>query len=80
MIFKSLSCKKVHDNKEFSCKNSKPQEWIRNHNPLIRTLEVFTDFNPLEYIKTSCKVNAKGQHWVNELASFNFSIHYKPGA
>ena len=42
--------------------------------------EVYTDFNPLNYIKTSCKLNATGQRWVNELASFNFSIYYKPGA
>ena len=40
-----------------------------------------TDFNPLTYVKTSCKVNAKtGQRWVKKLASFNFSNHYKPGA
>ena len=25
-------------------------------------------------------MNATGQRWVNELASYNFSIHYKPGA
>ena len=40
----------------------------------------YTDFNPLTYIKTICKVNAIGQRWVNELASFSFSVHYKPGA
>ena len=27
--------------------------------------EVCTDFNPLTYIKTSCKVNAAGKRWVN---------------
>ena len=42
--------------------------------------QVYTDFNPLAYIKTNCKVNATGQRWVNEFASFNFSIHYKPGS
>ena len=41
--------------------------------------EVYTSFNPLTYIKTSCKVNDSGQRRVNKLASFNFSIHYKPG-
>ena len=40
---------------------------------------VYTDYNPLTYIKTSSKVNATGQRWINELANFNFSIHYKPG-
>ena len=39
--------------------------------------EVYTDFNPLIYIKTSCKLNATGKRWANELASYNFSIHYK---
>ena len=24
-------------------------------------------------------MNATGQRWINELANFNFSIHYKPG-
>ena len=28
---------------------------------------VYTDFNPLTYIKTSSKVNATGQRWINEL-------------
>ena len=42
--------------------------------------EVYTDFNQIAHIKASCKVNATGQHWVNQYASFNFSIHYKPGA
>ena len=34
---------------------------------------------PPTYIKTSYKVNTTSQQWMNELASFNFSIHYKPG-
>ena len=41
--------------------------------------DIFTDNNPLTYIKTSCKVNATGQRWINELSDFNFTIHYKPG-
>ena len=41
--------------------------------------DVFTDFNPLVYLKTSCKLNATGQRWINELANYQFSIHYKPG-
>ena len=40
---------------------------------------VYTDNNPLTYILTTSKLNACGQRWVNELASYNFSIHYKPG-
>ena len=41
--------------------------------------DVYTDYNPLTYVKTSCKLNATGQRWVNELANYHFSIHYKPG-
>ena len=41
--------------------------------------DVYTDFNPLTYIKTSYKLNATGQRWVNELANFQFSLNYKPG-
>ena len=39
---------------------------------------VYTDCNPLTYIKTSSKVNATSQRSINELAHFNFSIRYKP--
>ena len=42
--------------------------------------EVYKDFNPLAFIKTSCKLNATAQRRVNESASYNFSIHFKPGA
>ena len=41
--------------------------------------DVLTDFNPLTYFQTSCKLNATGQRWINELANYQFSIHYKPG-
>ena len=41
--------------------------------------DVYIDFNPLAYIKTSCKLNATGQRRVNELANFQFSLNYKPG-
>ena len=40
---------------------------------------IYTDYNPLTYLKTSCKVNATGQRWINELSNFNFTVHYKPG-
>ena len=41
--------------------------------------DVLTDFNPLTYLETSCKLNATGQRWINELANYQFSIHYKTG-
>ena len=39
----------------------------------------YTDFNPLMYLKSSCKLNATSQRWINETADYHFSIYYKPG-
>ena len=41
---------------------------------------VYTDSNPLTYIQDNAKLDAMTQRWVAELASFNVSIAYKPGA
>ena len=41
---------------------------------------VFTDNNPLLYVMDQQKpANTSTQRWVNELAEYNFSIHYRPG-
>lgn len=40
---------------------------------------VYTDINPLSYVLTTARLNAAGQHWVAELADFNFTIKYRPG-
>jgi transposase InsO family protein len=40
--------------------------------------EVFTDNNPLAHFQTS-KLGALEQRWAAQLASFNFTIRYKPG-
>ena len=40
---------------------------------------IYTDNNPVSYIKTSAKLTAAEHHWPAELARFNFSIHYRPG-
>ena len=42
-------------------------------------LDMCTDFNPLLYLKSSCKLNAAGQQWIDKTADYHFSIHYKPG-
>ena len=31
---------------------------------------IYTDYNPLAYIKNTCKVNATGQRWNNGLADY----------
>lgn len=39
----------------------------------------YTDNNPLSYMMSSAKLGAMEQRWAGELASFDFSIKYKPG-
>ena len=41
--------------------------------------DVYTDNNPLTYVLTSAKLNAVGMRWVNELADYQFNIHYRRG-
>ena len=41
--------------------------------------DVYTDSNPLVYLKPSCKLKAIGQGWINGMANYHFSIHYNPG-
>ena len=40
---------------------------------------VRTDNNPLTYILTSARLDATGQRWVSELASFDFDLVYRSG-
>ena len=41
--------------------------------------EVFTDNNPLTYVLTTAKLDATGQHWIANLANYNFHIFYRSG-
>lgn len=40
---------------------------------------VYTDNNPLTYVRTTAKLNAAGHRWVAELADYHFTIRYRPG-
>lgn len=40
---------------------------------------VKTDNNPLTYVLTSAKLNATGHRWLAALATYDFSIQYRPG-
>ena len=40
--------------------------------------DVCIEFNALVYFESSCKLDATGQRWINEMAII-FFIHYKPG-
>ena len=44
------------------------------------TFTVLTDNNPLTYVLTSAKLDATGHRWIAALASYNFSIMYRPGS
>ncbi|KAL5006251.1 hypothetical protein ScPMuIL_015057, partial [Solemya velum] len=44
-----------------------------------QSFTVFTDNNPLTYVLSSAKLDATGHRWLSQIASFNFSIHYKTG-
>ena len=41
--------------------------------------DIYTDNNPLTYVLTTAKLNAVGMRWVNELADYQFKIHYRRG-
>ena len=47
----------------------------KNRNEFV----VRTDNNPLTYIFTSTYLDAAGQRWVAQLASYNFSLEYQKG-
>lgn len=40
---------------------------------------VRTDNNPLTYVLTTAKLNATGHHWLAALATYDFTIQYRPG-
>uniref|UniRef100_A0A8C7WVL3 Gypsy retrotransposon integrase-like protein 1 n=1 Tax=Oryzias sinensis TaxID=183150 RepID=A0A8C7WVL3_9TELE len=40
---------------------------------------VRTDNNPLTYVLTSAKLNATGHRWLAALATYDFTIQYRPG-
>ncbi|RXN34850.1 Retrovirus-related Pol polyprotein from transposon 297 [Labeo rohita] len=41
---------------------------------------VKTDNNPLTYVLSSAKLSAMGHRWLAALATYNFSLQYKPGS
>ena len=41
--------------------------------------EVHMDNNPLTYVMTTAKLDAKGQKWVASLANYDFKIFYQSG-
>lgn len=39
---------------------------------------IITNNNPLSYIQSSAKLGATEQHWVAQLAQYNFTVKYRP--
>ena len=48
------------------CEHFRDYLFYANH------FDVYTDFNPLVYLKSSGKLNATGQRWINEMAGYHF--------
>lgn len=44
-----------------------------------QSFEVLTDNNPLTYVLSTAKLDATGHRWLAALATFDFSIKYRPG-
>ena len=49
--------------------------YVKNRNEFV----VQTDNNPLTYIFSSANLDAAGQRWVAQLASYNFALKYQKG-
>ena len=73
--------KNYHSNKlEFLCMKWVITEQFKDYLYHSQEFDVVTDNNPLLYCLTSSKLNATTVRWVGELADFNFTIRYRPGA
>ena len=40
---------------------------------------VISDYNPLQYVMTTVKLNSTGFRWIKELSNYNFIVKYRPG-
>ena len=73
--------KNYHSNKlEFLCMKWAITEQFKDYLYHSQEFDVVTDNNPLLYCLTSSKLNATTVRCVGELADFNFTIRYRPGA
>ena len=72
--------KKYHSSKlEFSGVKWAVCNQFRDYIYYTPHFHIDTDNNPLTYIMSTGRLTATGQRWVNELAEFSFSLHYKQG-
>ena len=54
-------------------------EYLSTYGKTRNELVVQTDNNPLTYILSSANLDAAGQGWVAQLASYNFALEYQKG-
>ena len=54
-------------------------ERFRDYLYYAKGFTVYSDNNPLTYIKTSAKLDATRHRWLADIADFNFELKYKPG-
>lgn len=54
-------------------------ERFRDYLYYAKKFTVYSDNNPLTYIKTTAKLDATRHRWLADLADFNFELKYKPG-
>ena len=40
---------------------------------------VISDYNPLQYVMTTARLNSTGFRWMLELSNYNFAVKYRPG-
>ena len=40
---------------------------------------VISDYNPLQYVMTTARLNSTGFRWMSELSNYNFVVKYRPG-
>lgn len=76
----SQSEKRYHSGKlEFLALKWAICERFRDYLYHAQSFVVYTDNNPLTYVRITAKLNAAGHRWVSELADFCFTIRYRPG-
>lgn len=76
----SQSEKRYHSGKlEFLALKWAICERFRDYLYHAQSFVVYTDNNPLTYVRTTAKLNTAGHRWVAELADYHFTIRYRPG-
>ena len=52
---------------------------LKNYLFYAPSFSVISDYNPLQYVTTTAKLNSTGFRWMLELSNYNFVVKYRPG-